>query len=344
MYRTTVDYTYFSEPVSCEVTNALGSTNISRTVDVYCECHHLGAPPRARKLGCLCSGPRELGEPPHHGTALRKLAKLRTLQRASSGGDPQNNTGRQASFPSPRRGHRGPRSHSDPAGSPSSLPPTQGSLRPLPLVAWQKPHSNKHQLLYCPSLFRWHFHTFFTPTLPLPPMGYSTLSFRIKGLSQAPEPGCHALPLLKAALCTPPPPGLDHAHTGDRDGGQGSQVTGAGMGAGERSLPYPHQQRLAGAWGTGGVEKEAGKGWTGGQPENRVTPGSHLPSSRSYLRVPRRGLGGSGCGQLADQKADTWRSPGPRFLVWEEGPSAQRLGGGLPGARGGGMREPRGHV
>ena len=32
-----MDYTYFSEPVSCEVTNALGSTNISRTVDVYCE-------------------------------------------------------------------------------------------------------------------------------------------------------------------------------------------------------------------------------------------------------------------------------------------------------------------
>lgn len=44
MYRTTVDYTYFSEPVSCEVTNALGSTNISRTVDVYCECHRLGLP------------------------------------------------------------------------------------------------------------------------------------------------------------------------------------------------------------------------------------------------------------------------------------------------------------
>lgn len=33
-----MDYTYFSEPVSCEVTNALGSTNLSRTVDVYCEC------------------------------------------------------------------------------------------------------------------------------------------------------------------------------------------------------------------------------------------------------------------------------------------------------------------
>ncbi|XP_006140704.1 kin of IRRE-like protein 3 [Tupaia chinensis] len=35
VYRTTVDYTYFSEPVSCEVTNALGSTTLSRTVDVY---------------------------------------------------------------------------------------------------------------------------------------------------------------------------------------------------------------------------------------------------------------------------------------------------------------------
>lgn len=43
VYRTTVDYTYFSEPVSCEVTNALGSTNLSRTVDVYCEYGNLGA-------------------------------------------------------------------------------------------------------------------------------------------------------------------------------------------------------------------------------------------------------------------------------------------------------------
>ncbi|NXX38083.1 KIRR3 protein, partial [Tricholaema leucomelas] len=34
-YETIVDHTFFSEPVSCEVTNALGSTNISRTVDVY---------------------------------------------------------------------------------------------------------------------------------------------------------------------------------------------------------------------------------------------------------------------------------------------------------------------
>ncbi|CAI5795525.1 of IRRE 3 isoform X1, partial [Podarcis lilfordi] len=34
-YETIVDHTYFFEPISCEVTNALGSTNISRTVDVY---------------------------------------------------------------------------------------------------------------------------------------------------------------------------------------------------------------------------------------------------------------------------------------------------------------------
>ncbi|OCT72299.1 hypothetical protein XELAEV_18035272mg [Xenopus laevis] len=34
-YETVVDYSFFSEPVSCEVTNALGSTNVSRTVDVY---------------------------------------------------------------------------------------------------------------------------------------------------------------------------------------------------------------------------------------------------------------------------------------------------------------------
>ncbi|XP_069080610.1 kin of IRRE-like protein 3 isoform X2 [Pleurodeles waltl] len=34
-YEAIVDHTFFSEPVSCEVTNALGSTNISRSVDVY---------------------------------------------------------------------------------------------------------------------------------------------------------------------------------------------------------------------------------------------------------------------------------------------------------------------
>lgn len=37
-YEVLVDHSFFSEPVSCEVTNALGNTNISRNVDVYCEC------------------------------------------------------------------------------------------------------------------------------------------------------------------------------------------------------------------------------------------------------------------------------------------------------------------
>ncbi|XP_072309631.1 kin of IRRE-like protein 3 isoform X8 [Eucyclogobius newberryi] len=34
-YEVIVDHSFFTEPVSCEVTNALGSTNISRNVDVY---------------------------------------------------------------------------------------------------------------------------------------------------------------------------------------------------------------------------------------------------------------------------------------------------------------------
>ncbi|MGH0150921.1 UNVERIFIED_CONTAM: hypothetical protein FKN15_028712 [Acipenser sinensis] len=36
-YEAIVDHSFFTEPVSCEVTNPLGSTNISRTVDVYCK-------------------------------------------------------------------------------------------------------------------------------------------------------------------------------------------------------------------------------------------------------------------------------------------------------------------
>lgn len=36
-YEVIVDHSFFTEPVSCEVTNLLGSTNISRNVDVYCE-------------------------------------------------------------------------------------------------------------------------------------------------------------------------------------------------------------------------------------------------------------------------------------------------------------------
>lgn len=44
-YEVLVDHSFFTEPVSCEVTNALGNTNISRNVDVYCESSvkHLSA-------------------------------------------------------------------------------------------------------------------------------------------------------------------------------------------------------------------------------------------------------------------------------------------------------------
>ncbi|XP_027854944.1 kin of IRRE-like protein 3 isoform X6 [Xiphophorus couchianus] len=34
-YEVVVDHSFFTEPVSCEVTNSLGSTNVSRNVDVY---------------------------------------------------------------------------------------------------------------------------------------------------------------------------------------------------------------------------------------------------------------------------------------------------------------------
>ena len=59
VYRTAVDYTYFSEPVSCEVTNALGSTNISRTVDVYCECSCWGFPEASRPWGISAQGQKD---------------------------------------------------------------------------------------------------------------------------------------------------------------------------------------------------------------------------------------------------------------------------------------------
>lgn len=44
MYEVAVDHSFFTEPVSCEVTNALGSTNISRNVDVYCESRTFTVP------------------------------------------------------------------------------------------------------------------------------------------------------------------------------------------------------------------------------------------------------------------------------------------------------------
>ena len=32
-----MDYSYFTDPVSCEVSNSVGSTNVSTLVDVQCE-------------------------------------------------------------------------------------------------------------------------------------------------------------------------------------------------------------------------------------------------------------------------------------------------------------------
>lgn len=36
----TVDYSYFTDPVSCEVSNSVGSTNVSTLVDVQCMYIH----------------------------------------------------------------------------------------------------------------------------------------------------------------------------------------------------------------------------------------------------------------------------------------------------------------
>lgn len=33
----TVDHSYFTDPVSCEVSNSVGSTNVSTLVDVQCK-------------------------------------------------------------------------------------------------------------------------------------------------------------------------------------------------------------------------------------------------------------------------------------------------------------------
>lgn len=82
-----MDYSYFTDPVSCEVSNSVGSTNVSTLVDVQCEfllcsiqCSHAAYPvnPSRRMLfqkqsltliltGSLCPfalvGPRLLSEP-----------------------------------------------------------------------------------------------------------------------------------------------------------------------------------------------------------------------------------------------------------------------------------------
>lgn len=67
----TVDYSYFTDPVSCEVSNSVGSTNVSTLVDVQCECGFgtVMQPPRdspavtRRPCRFPSVGPRLLSEP-----------------------------------------------------------------------------------------------------------------------------------------------------------------------------------------------------------------------------------------------------------------------------------------
>lgn len=37
VFVTTADHSFFTEPVSCQVFNAVGNTNVSILVDVHCE-------------------------------------------------------------------------------------------------------------------------------------------------------------------------------------------------------------------------------------------------------------------------------------------------------------------
>lgn len=37
VFVTTADHSFFTEPVSCQVFNVVGSTNVSILVDVHCE-------------------------------------------------------------------------------------------------------------------------------------------------------------------------------------------------------------------------------------------------------------------------------------------------------------------
>lgn len=52
-YETQVDYTFFTEPVSCEVRNDVGSTNVSTLVDVHCEWEARLPRPRQERAAFL---------------------------------------------------------------------------------------------------------------------------------------------------------------------------------------------------------------------------------------------------------------------------------------------------
>lgn len=81
-YEVIVDHSFFTEPVSCEVTNPLGSTNISRNVDVYCECfpeQHCHPFSNASNL-LICDYGLFLAFPPMSTVGPRMAAEPQSLQ------------------------------------------------------------------------------------------------------------------------------------------------------------------------------------------------------------------------------------------------------------------------
>lgn len=63
-YETQVDYTFFTEPVSCEVRNDVGSTNVSTLVDVHCEWGRARLPRPRRERAAFLGKPHLLPAAP----------------------------------------------------------------------------------------------------------------------------------------------------------------------------------------------------------------------------------------------------------------------------------------
>lgn len=58
VFTTKADHSFFTEPVSCLVFNAVGKTNVSILVDVHCESHaaHLSPDPLFSASGLESQG------------------------------------------------------------------------------------------------------------------------------------------------------------------------------------------------------------------------------------------------------------------------------------------------
>lgn len=59
VFTTKADHSFFTEPVSCLVFNAVGKTNVSILVDVHCESRHyrlnmIGAESLGGNIICVC--------------------------------------------------------------------------------------------------------------------------------------------------------------------------------------------------------------------------------------------------------------------------------------------------